>query len=290
MNKSIIKKYSLLLLFLIILLSSCEQFNNSKNIKIASYFSPNIKDVLIGEIRKAKSTIDIAIYVFTDKDIVDVLNKKADEGIKIRILFGKTADNFSSSVDESINAKIEKRRDGIHKFEFDGIMHNKFMIVDGKVLVTGSYNWTYSANRKNNENIMIINNAQGTVNNFQNEFKRIWEKGEIIKVIVIEGIIDINKLSEVKRYVGSYITGEGIVKSVGYSKRSGTYYLNFGARGKSFTIVMFKRVASEYKSNRGSIFSIKGKRVRCRGKVKYFKKYGYEIILNNYKDLEILND
>ena len=45
-------------------------------------------------------------------------------------------------------------------------MHNKFAIIDGKLLINGSFNWTYQATKKNFENVVVTNN-ESLVNQFQ---------------------------------------------------------------------------------------------------------------------------
>ena len=283
------KKLQIGLFFIIlsVFISSC--FNaGGGNIEV--YFSPNIKKHLMAGIKNARESIDIAIYVFTDRDIAELLNKKAKEGVKIRVLFGETSDEYSSSVDEYLTTAIYKKRDGIHRFESDGIMHDKFAIVDNRILITGSYNWTYSANAKNNENLIIIKNNDSVIKRYEKEFSRLWKRGRVIKTYIVKGEINFNNINDVKKCKGKYVSGIGTVRNVGFSKRSGTYFLNFGERRGGFTIVIFKRTASSYINNRGSIFNLKGKTVRCYGKIKYYKKYGYEIILNDYKKLEIVND
>ncbi len=278
---------NVVILFPFLLLSSC--FNTAKS-NLEIYFSPNIKKHLITEINSAKNSIDIAIYVFTDRDVADALNRIAKRGVKVRVLFGETSDQFSSSVDESLVPEIEKKKDGIHKFESDGIMHNKFAVIDENTVITGSYNWTYSANAKNNENLIIIRDNSQIARKYEDEFTRLWRRGRTLKTVIAKGKVNFNNPADVKMHVGEYVNGVGIVENVGYSKRSGTYFLNFGAGRGGFTIVIFRRTASAYKNNRGSIFNLKGKTVKCYGKIKYYKKYGYEIILNNYKNLELLND
>ena len=54
-------------------------------------------------------------------------------------------------------------------------MHHKFMVVDNKSLLTGSYNWTVSAMRYNHENILITEEA-GVVRSFLKEFENLWRQ------------------------------------------------------------------------------------------------------------------
>ena len=54
-------------------------------------------------------------------------------------------------------------------------MHNKFVIIDEKIIITGSYNWTSQATNYNEENIIILENEQ-MASSFSNEFERLWKQ------------------------------------------------------------------------------------------------------------------
>jgi len=54
-----------------------------------------------------------------------------------------------------------------------GIMHHKFAIFDGKLLVTGSYNWTDSAERYNHENVLVLEDP-AIINRYQTRFNRLF--------------------------------------------------------------------------------------------------------------------
>jgi phosphatidylserine/phosphatidylglycerophosphate/cardiolipin synthase-like enzyme len=52
-------------------------------------------------------------------------------------------------------------------------MHHKFAIIDNRILLTGSYNWTFSANHRNDENLMVIDDPE-IIEIFQNQFINLW--------------------------------------------------------------------------------------------------------------------
>ena len=54
-------------------------------------------------------------------------------------------------------------------------MHHKFAIFDNKTLLTGSYNWTRSAARNNEENF-IVTADRLLVQRFDSEFEQLWQK------------------------------------------------------------------------------------------------------------------
>lgn len=74
------------------------------------------------------------------------------------------------SSDVSLFAGIQVRHD-----QDLGYMHHKFAIVDRKVLITGSLNWTTQAIQNNRENVLIVEDEE-YVRLFLEEFERIWEE------------------------------------------------------------------------------------------------------------------
>lgn len=136
-------------------------------------FSPSggVQARLVSEINKAQSTIDIAIYSFTADAIRDALIAARNRGVAIRIIAdGSSADGSGSEIStlEGLGFNL-KRMSG----PSGGIMHNKVMIIDGKVLFTGSYNWSASAENSNFENAMFVTGTT-VVQKYQAEFERIW--------------------------------------------------------------------------------------------------------------------
>jgi phosphatidylserine/phosphatidylglycerophosphate/cardiolipin synthase-like enzyme len=55
-------------------------------------------------------------------------------------------------------------------------MHHKVMIIDGRIVVTGSYNLTWSAERDNDENILVVEDP-GVAAIYEGEFQRRWGRG-----------------------------------------------------------------------------------------------------------------
>jgi phosphatidylserine/phosphatidylglycerophosphate/cardiolipin synthase-like enzyme len=58
-----------------------------------------------------------------------------------------------------------------------GIMHNKFAIVDGKMVELGSFNYTHHASRANSENQIYLSNPK-VVARFQQRFDKIWASAD----------------------------------------------------------------------------------------------------------------
>jgi phosphatidylserine/phosphatidylglycerophosphate/cardiolipin synthase-like enzyme len=56
-------------------------------------------------------------------------------------------------------------------------MHHKFFVVDGQIVVTGSYNFSNAAEKDNNENVLILHNPDIAAQ-YTQEFLRVWQKAE----------------------------------------------------------------------------------------------------------------
>ena len=105
------------------------------------------------ELNKAQSSIIIAIAWFTNKNLFNVILKKAQQGCQVHLMI--TDDDINNS--SQINYKLlEQHQSHFYKIETDEktLMHNKFCIIDRTIVITGSYNWSYKA-EINHENIVI---------------------------------------------------------------------------------------------------------------------------------------
>ena len=137
-----------------------------------AYISPEggIGERIIKAINDSKVSIDLAVYNLTSQDIKVSLENAKKRGVKIRIITEGALVKDPHSivrdlVREGFNVNIICNKD-------KGIMHDKFAIFDGKLLLTGSYNWTYSAQHFNYENAVFITDPD-IIKQYQREFERI---------------------------------------------------------------------------------------------------------------------
>ncbi len=125
-------------------------------------FSPKggITEEIIRQVDNAQEYIDIAIYFFTYEPVAEAIIRAKNRGVKIRILMDKTRAQGKSSVYQFLlDNDIETIQD-----RCSGYMHNKIAIIDGRILFTGSYNWSESAEERNEENLLeFIDEEEKTV-------------------------------------------------------------------------------------------------------------------------------
>lgn len=104
-------------------------------------------------INQAKKSIYVQAYGFTHTEIIESLIEAKKRNVHIEISLDNS--NFSAKKLPLIK-ELESLGIKIHKAKVSGIAHNKIMIIDKKKVITGSFNFTKSADIRNAENILVI--------------------------------------------------------------------------------------------------------------------------------------
>ena len=114
------------------------------------YFSPlgGCTAAAVAEIAKSQSTILFEAYNFTSPEILQALLAAKKRGVSIAAIYDRSQrNNLRTLADELGVARAYGRQK---------IMHDKVIVIDGQVVVTGSFNWTANAERFNAENMLVI--------------------------------------------------------------------------------------------------------------------------------------
>ena len=148
-------------------------------------FSPkgSIKDTIIKTIISSEETIDIAAFTFTAGDIAEALYNAKERGVKIRIIIDQKQDKKRCQVLEFL--KEEGLDPQFLKGNIGGSMNNTFAIFDGKLLVTGSYNWTEYAEKFNYENAIFIDESE-VIEEYEKEYESLYDKSIVQKARRLE--------------------------------------------------------------------------------------------------------
>lgn len=146
----------------------------TENISISAYFSPRggCTKTLIKEIDSAKHDIDAAIYSFTSRRIAKAFIRAYKRGVRVRVIIDR-----STAKSKRCMAPLLERAGIPVKFKRGtggGLMHNKFAVIDGKTVITGSFNWTVSAEKRNDENLVVIRGDIPLVQRYQKVFEKLW--------------------------------------------------------------------------------------------------------------------
>jgi phosphatidylserine/phosphatidylglycerophosphate/cardiolipin synthase-like enzyme len=139
------------------------------------YFSDrgSISDRIIAAINRTRRTLDIAVYSVTQPEIAAAIQAAHRRGVQVRIVTDEeqALDRHSEISYLQTEGVPVRLSEGFHGER--SLMHNKFAIFDGKLVETGSYNWTTSASSYNYENAIMIRNPQVSAR-YEEEFARIW--------------------------------------------------------------------------------------------------------------------
>ena len=141
--------------------------------EVKAYFS-DIHTVIIKQLEGAGSDIHVAVAWFTDRDIFDVLCKKAQSGINISlVLVGDDINCGAGRLNfirlENLGGKVTFLPTGSQDTP---LMHHKFCVIDAKTVITGSYNWSKKA-RSNDENITIMTDSQELASKYLHVFDEL---------------------------------------------------------------------------------------------------------------------
>lgn len=137
------------------------------------YFSPNggIRQRLVRAIQESRQSIDLATYTLTARELIEALAAASARGVRIRVLMDREkAEEGGPGIRALRGSGVPVRSLGVPELS---LMHHKFAIFDGRLVLTGSYNWTHSAEVANYENVVLLDDP-GVVNRFQEEFRRLW--------------------------------------------------------------------------------------------------------------------
>lgn len=151
---------------------------------VQACFSPagRCSSHIVREMGQAQNEILVAVYAFTNDEIAQVLVQARKRGVKVQVVLDQLFDRENKNSKGSFlsqNGVPVRRVSGSPRGNGDrdpGLMHQKFAVIDRRVLFTGSYNWTVSAEKLNDENLLLFRDAGPLAEEYRKEFLRLWEK------------------------------------------------------------------------------------------------------------------
>jgi len=157
----------------------------------ATVFFKDIKNEIIGNLKKANKEIKVAVAWLIDEDIIRVLSQQAEKDLNVQVVISESKENFKS---------ISKFKDFLR---FGGqlyvatpkFLHHKFCIIDSNVIINGSYNWTYNA-QSSDENVVVF-----TIDNSNQEDSKLLKSFEVKhKFFCEKASVSINELAGLNQF------------------------------------------------------------------------------------------
>jgi phosphatidylserine/phosphatidylglycerophosphate/cardiolipin synthase-like enzyme len=137
------------------------------------YFSPGeaCRSIIINQLNQAVRDVKICVFTISDDQITDAIITTHKKGVPIQVITDNDkmedeGSDIEQLADEGIPVKIDNTPNH---------MHHKFMVVDERALLTGSYNWTRSAARYNHENILLTKETP-VIRSYLKEFSQLWKE------------------------------------------------------------------------------------------------------------------
>ncbi|XP_019268794.1 mitochondrial cardiolipin hydrolase [Panthera pardus] len=126
---------------------------------------------LLGALLAARASLELCLFAFSSPQLGRAVQLLHQRGVRVRVI----TDCDYMALNGSQIGLLRKAGIQVRHDQDLGYMHHKFAIVDKKVLITGSLNWTTQAIQNNRENVLIMEDEE-YVRLFLEEFERIWEE------------------------------------------------------------------------------------------------------------------
>jgi phosphatidylserine/phosphatidylglycerophosphate/cardiolipin synthase-like enzyme len=135
---------------------------------ISVYFSPNggCTEAIVREIGKASQCVYVQAAQFTSTPIARALVAARERGVDVRVVIDGRKDNEKSEADRLSEGGVPTFTDSQHH-----TAHNKVILIDHRLIFTGSFNFTYESESENAENLLLIDGKPKLVAAYEANFK-----------------------------------------------------------------------------------------------------------------------
>ncbi len=213
-------------------------------VSIELYFSPsdNTNTNIINAINTATSDLSFAMLTFTNNDLGDAIIARKQAGVEVRGVIHNSS-YFGSEYNSLLNAGVDVAST---QTNFSQIMHHKYCVIDATniasdpLVITGSHNWSNSANEDFDENTLIIHDPY-IAGQYYEEFmarrpvsidEELRSKFNIYPTVITDGKLNIKgDLSTIKQVAIYDINGKNIVNKLAANQ---VIFLSYLSKGQYF--------------------------------------------------------
>jgi phosphatidylserine/phosphatidylglycerophosphate/cardiolipin synthase-like enzyme len=141
--------------------------------EVQPLFSPydKIDDAIHSQLTQATQSIHCSLYGITNlrlaNDLIDAKNRGADVGVGL--------DKKQSKGTHDLHEKLRAEGVLVVIKPVYALEHNKFCVIDGAIVIMGSWNWSNSAQKQDNSNV-IITECPDVIQAFEAAYQRIMER------------------------------------------------------------------------------------------------------------------
>ena len=139
--------------------------NSSSKMNLMSFIS-NVTRYL----GMATKTAEVCVFTISNDKLAKAIENLHKKGVKVRLITDdECAKNQGSDIFDLSEKGVQVRTDANIKAH----MHNKYVVIDNRILITGSFNWTWQAVKSNQENLVIVEKAD-LVKKYHDSFEKLW--------------------------------------------------------------------------------------------------------------------
>ncbi len=138
---------------------------------IETHFSPrgDCAATIIAELGNAKATADLCLYQLSYPPIITAIHDAAARGVMVRICIDAGVEYNTPKFFNFLRVpNVTIRTDRNEKLQ-----HNKYAIIDGYTIITGSFNWSENGQEHNAENLVVFHDHK-TAGSFAADFQTHW--------------------------------------------------------------------------------------------------------------------
>lgn len=124
--------------------------------RTTAYYSPHgdAAAAVIGVLNRARQSVRLAIYGITHRGVANALIAAKQRGVDVAVKADKRQ-SMGKSQKRAI-ARLEQAGIAVEVSTQSRLLHDKFAVIDNRWVITGSFNWTFSAENRNRENLVIL--------------------------------------------------------------------------------------------------------------------------------------
>ena len=139
----------------------------------------SIAEVIEDLLSTTSRSIDAALHRFNSQRLAKALVEAHQRGVQIRLMTDRSKFGESAATQRLLSSSGFSVRVGAGREGNDSKMHHKFVVLDARLVITGSYNWTFASEERNHENVVLLRDPL-VVETYIREFEALWEESEVV--------------------------------------------------------------------------------------------------------------
>lgn len=164
-------------------LAADNESDGSRRIEVG--FSPegSAQKLVLSTIDAATSSIRVAAYVFTSPDVTRALIAAKQRGVDVAVIadYRSNLEDQRSGAGRHALTLLAKAGIPTRTIKAYPIHHDKFIVVDGMAVETGSFNFTAAAAKGNSENALVVWNDPALAETYLTHWQSRWDQGQAFK-------------------------------------------------------------------------------------------------------------